>query len=511
MAAYGGYVAAEPLNLSGLITDFGTKAIAIQEANKEREEKKQLLQQQSAEKQALKEEERAYKEQQDALKSIEEQYKEDQKIISKPIPFTGSKTLDDLSAKVIPLVADSNYELNKLMKEDPSNSAELSAKKANMNKDFQTYVQIPETAIKGKQFITGVAKKQSKVGSMFGGKYISMLDVSRKNVTRTPDYRLLFFEKDEDGKDIPNSGIPVSAIANYGAYQDEYVDYDKEIADLNLGEYSQITSSGGRSQIETKSAKFNPQYEAVVNTYARSKTRTPEDITRILVEFGGYGAYIDGQNNISPQTQIDPATGNEYVKPVINFILTDNGGYAADNITQAMQNEAETILKQKVDASIGVDVSKTRNPEYVSEGGEKEPRDIPRMDVVEANKKVRQIESKDDSISIFKRVPGYKAKLESLAKKAGYKNVQIVYRNGGLAILGKVNKGDAVKTLQEFNNPESIYSWRNGLDTIVGSNEFSELVKEKKEEYLDIVNTGKEQMLNRAKKSTGGSKVGRYN
>lgn len=511
MAAYGGYVAAEPLNLSGLITDFGTKAIAIKEAQKEREEKQQLLKQQKAEKIATRDEERAYKEQQDALKDIEEQYKEDQKIISKPIPFTGSKTLDDLSAKVVPLVADRYALYTKLAKEDPSKAAEFSAKKSNLMTDYKAYANIPEVAIKGKEYLTKVAKDQSPIGTLLGAKWNSMLNVSTKNPNETGDGRLVFFDRNENGDVIPNSQIPVSAIANYGAYQDNYVDYDKEIADLQLGEYSQITNSGGKSQIETKSARLNPYYEPVVSSFARKKTALPEDVARVLVQFGGYGAYIDDQFNIAPKSQIDPKTGKEISRPVINFILTENGGFYPDNVTEGMRKEAEDLLKQKVDASIGVDVSKTRNPEFVPEGVEKEPRDIPRMDVVEANKKVRQIESKDDSISIFKRVPGYKAKLESLAKKAGYKNVQIVYRNGGLAILGKINKGDAVKTLQEFNNPESIYSWRNGLDTIVGSNEFSELVKENKEDYLNIVNAGKEQMLNRAKKSTGGSKVGRYN
>lgn len=515
MAAYGGYVAAEPLNLSGLITDFGTKALAIKEAQKEREEKQTLLKQQKAEKIAARDEERAYKEQQDVLKDIEKKAEEDNKIISKPIPFTGSKTMDDLSARVVPLVADLTASLTKEMKADPSRAPELSAKKANLTRDFQAYSEVPQVAIKGKQYLTEQAKNQSKIGQMLGGKYNSILDVGRKNVTENDDYRLVFFDTDENGKEIPNSGVPISAIANYGAYADNRVDYDKEIADLKLGEYSQITSSGGRSQIETKSAKLNPEYEAVTNSFARSKTTAPEDITRVLVELGGYGAYIDGQNNIQPQNQIDPETGNEFVKPIIKFELTENGGYYPI-VTQGMQREAEALIKKRIDASMGVDVSKTRNPDVALGDGEvKEPKDIARGDVAEAKKIVSKLQSRSEAANIFKRVPGYKEKMEALARNAGYKDVQIVHDGSGLAIRGKVSKNDKVKTLQEFSNVGSLYSFMNGLDPIVGQKEFSELANEDINDYLSIVQSGKEQMLKRTKKSTAGSKattkVGRYN
>lgn len=503
MTAYGGYVAAQPVDFSGLISDFGAKAIAIQKANKAKEEKKQLLQQKSVEKQTLKQEERDYKEQQDAIKNIERQEQEDKKIIDKPIPFTGSKTMDDLSAKVVPLVADANFTLSKLMKEDPSKSAELSAKKSNLNRDFQSYVEVPKTAIEGKKYLTEQAKNQSPIGQMLGGKYNSILDVGRKNVSATQDGRLIFFDTNEKGEEIPDSGVPISAIANYGAYADNDVDYDKEIDDLKLGEYSQITGTGGRSQIETKSAKLNPQYENVTNSYARSKTATAPDIARVLVKLGGYGAYVDDVNNIPSQPQIDPKTGEESYKPIIKFELTENGGYYPI-VTEGMRKEAEAILKQKIDASISVDVNKTRNPDLaLGNGGEKGPKDIPKMDIVEAKKKIRQIESKEDSDNIFNRVPGFKAKLENMAKKSGYKNVTIVdLPGGGLGIRATVGaeKPSKAKVIQEFNNGESIYSWRNGLDPKVGASEYSELSQENKNDYLEIANAGKEQMFKRAGK-----------
>jgi hypothetical protein len=80
--------------------------------------------------------------------------------------------------------------------------------------------------------------------------------------------------------------------------------------------------------------------------------------------------------------------------------------------------------------------------------------------------------------------------------------------------VGAEKRPSKAKVIQEFTNGESIYSWRNGLDPIVGSNEYAELAQERKEDYLDIVNAGKGQMLKRAAKSTGATstqkKPGKY-
>ena len=68
-------------------------------------------------------------------------------------------------------------------------------------------------------------------------------------------------------------------------------------------------------------------------------------------------------------------------------------------------------------------------------------------------------------------------------------------------------KPSKAKVVQEFNNGESIYSWRNGLDPNVGSNEYIELGQENKQDYLDIVQVGKGQMKSRVARSTGKSTV----
>lgn len=131
-------------------------------------------------------------------------------------------------------------------------------------------------------------------------------------------------------------------------------------------------------------------------------------------------------------------------------------------------------------------------------------------------KKIRQIESKEDSDAIFNRAPGFKAKLENMAKKAGYKNVAIVnLPGGGLGIRATVGaeKPSKAKVVQEFLSGESIYSWRNGLDPNVGSNEYIELGQENKQDYLDIAQVGKGQMKARVARSTGKSivkKPGKY-
>lgn len=462
MAAYGGYVATQPIDFGAMASDFTGKAIAIQEAQKQREEKQALLQQQRAEKIAARDEERTYKEQQDVLRDIERQAIEDNKIISKPIPFTGSKTMDDLSAKVVPLVADSNYELNKLMKEDPSKSAELSAKKANMNRDFQAYAQVPEVAIKGKQYLTEQAKYQSKIGQMLGGKYNSILDVGRKNVTKTPDYRLVFFDKDEEGKDIPDSGVPVSSISNYGAYEDKAVDYDKEIADLKLGVYNQLNASG-RSQIEIKSAKLNPEYQAITNSFAKSKAATPPDIARILVELGGYGAYVDGQNNIAPQNQIDPATGNEFVKPVIKFELTETGGYYPI-VTQGMQREAEDLIKRKIDASVGADITKTRNPEFVSgEGGVDK---LIQRDEVREVKKMKPLLIKAKIANDFFYGSRY-GEIKQAAMQNGVKNPTISDKESYKVLYGIPKGKKKVEEIARFNTADEAYAYLTGKPNVV--------------------------------------------
>jgi hypothetical protein len=462
MAAYGGYVAAQPADISGLVSEFGTKIAAQQQSQKEREERSALIEQQRAEKIAAKEEERAYREQQDILKDVERQSIEDNKIISKPIPFVGSKTLDDLSAKVVPLVADSYAFLNKEIKADPSKAADLSAKKANLNRDFQTYVEVPNIAIKGKQYLTEQAKNQSKIGQMLGGKYNSILDVGRKQVKTNDDYRLVFSDNDEEGKLILDSEVPVTAISNYAAYEDKAVDYDKDIADLKLGVYNQLNASG-RSQIEIKSPKLNPEYQAVTNSFAKSKAATPPDIARILVELGGYGAYVDGQNNIAPQNQIDPATGNEFVKPVIKFELTDNGGYYPI-VTQGMQREAEDLIKRKIDASVGADITKTRNPEFVS--GESGVDKLIQRDEIREAKKMKPLLTKAKIANDF-FYGNRLGEIKAAARLNGIGNPTISDKVDYKVLYGVPKGKKKVEEIARFNTPDEAYAYLTGKSNVV--------------------------------------------
>lgn len=486
MAEYAGYVASQPVDFGKIGSGLVSNLISIQEKKAEYDEKKQL----ALEKQQEKE---------DLLIDRDTQRIQDQ--INKDISSTGSQNLQRISGQSVSEAANAAAQLGRLAKVDRKNSYQYMQKAQSLARSVGGLRQTVDAWSKGSAEILKLSAGQDldALGEAMAKDYIEAGDLNGVNAGVANDEKVVFYKKD------PNTGEVIvmdpEVYTDYNRFVSKKIDYNKLFNDFTtnrIGEFESTSKGGPLTKIDTTSVMNNPLFQPEKKKFIGNLTATPFSTAKFLTtEDPSYQIY----RNESEKKQLieDGFDENKLIK-----LGKDEGGYPKPIITDDMKKAAEKLADDKIQASISYKTTERRNPNIIITTP-REAKDIPRMDVVEAGKKVRQIELRDDSESIFKREPGYVKKLESLAKQKGYKDVQIVYRNGGLAILGKINKGDKVKTLQEFPNGEAIYSWRNGLDPIVGSNEYKELTLENKQDYLDIVQAGKGQMKARVAKSTGRS------
>lgn len=489
MAEYAGYVASQPVDFGKIGSGLVSNLIAIQEKKAEYDDKKQL----ALEKQQEKE---------DLLIDRDTQKIQDQ--INKDISSTGSQNLQRVSGQLINKASDATAQLGRLAKADRKNAYTYNQKAQSLARSVGTFRQNVDAWAKGSGEIIKLSAGQDldALGEAMAKDYIEAGDLNGVDAGIANDEKVVFYKRD------PNTGEVIvmdpEVYTDYNRFVSKKVDYNKLFNDFTtnrIGEF-ESTSKGGRlTKIDTTSIMNNPLFEPEKKKFIGNLTATPYSTAKFLTtEDPSYQIY----RNESEKKKLieDGFDENKLIK-----LGKDESGYPKPIITDDMKKVAEKLADDKIQAGISYKTTERKDNNIVITTP-KEPKDIPRMDVVEAKKKIRQIELKDDSEAIFKRQRGYIQKLESLAKQKGYKNVKIVYRNGGLAILGKLNKSDTkITTLQEFPNGESIYSWRNGLDPIVGSNEYKELSLENKQDYLDIAEAGKGQMKARVAKSTGKSTV----
>lgn len=398
-----------------------------------------------------------------------------------------------------------------MAKVDRSNSYAYTQKAQSLARSVGSLRQAYADYGKGYQEILKLSASQDldPLGEAMAKIYAQGGDLNGVNAKVANDEKIVFYKED------PSTGEVVvmdpEVYTDYNRFVSKKVDYNKlfnDFATNRVGAWEATVKGGPLTKIDTVSIMNNPSFEPEKKKFINNLTATPFSTAKFLTsEDPSYQIYTDEKEK--KQLLEDGFDENKLIK-----LGKDEGGYPKPIITDEMKQAAEKLAADKIQATVSFKTTERKNPNIVITTP-KEPKDIPRMDVVEAKKKIRQIELRDDSEAIFKRQRGYIQKLESLAKQKGYKNVKIVYRNGGLAILGKLNKSDTkITTLQEFPNGESIYSWRNGLDPIVGSNEYKELSLENKQDYLDIAEAGKGQMKARVAKSTGAKntqkKPGKY-
>ncbi len=491
MAAYGGYVAAQPADFSGLITDFGKKAIAIKEAQKERQEKQDLLKQQKAEKQAEKQAEL----QKEQFKSAEQQTTDALKVINSENPITPSPTINDILSKSVSLGADTAFLLERDQKADPANALTFRSQRQNLTQDISNLKNATSEYAKGADVLMKAMPDQSKQGQFLASVYLNNGDLQGMDVAITPDRRLGFYKKDpQTGEAIPGTGFSPDMFSKYNLYADPKRDYNKILDDFKIGTFDVIEKSGPRTQTKTTSEKLNPLYGDAKKAFIKGLTGSDADVARILTDLGGYGMYANELN------QVPGESGKSIV-----YRYSPKGAYIPA-IDDKMRAEAASILDRGLEARIKEAKQETKDADViVNTGGGSGPRDIPRADVAEAKKMVAKLADKQKAESIFRREAGYLKALKSMVDPR-IKNMQIVnLPGGGLGIRGFRTGETKSKTrvLEELTSPADVYAYMKGLNIAAGANEFNQLVDEDINEYKEIVNAGKGQMLNRAAKSTG--------
>lgn len=364
MAAYGGYVAAKPVDFTELITDFGKKAITIQEAQKEREEKQQLLEQQKAEKIAAKEEQRAYDEEKRTAEDISKESSEALKRINKETTLSPSITLNEVYGKSTNAGSNIVYNLTKAMKEDPQNRGVYSGKIQNVVQQMEDIAQAKANLTKGTEELTKDAPNQSKQGNFLSSIYMSMGDLNGFDVKENDEEsKIQYFKKDAEGNEIPGTSFDPSVFKNYYKYRDPKEDFNKNINDfLNTLETRDITvKSGPKTQTKITSIANNPAYEPSKEAWKKGFLADDARVARYLTDSGRYGMYYNELQNVPG------SDGNKFIV----YEMKDNGG-VFPKVTPKMKEEASAMLDDQFKAMIKESKSETRDQDITVNTGGKE-------------------------------------------------------------------------------------------------------------------------------------------
>lgn len=369
MAAYGGYVAAQPADLSGLISDFGTKAIAIKEAQKERAEKQELLKQQKAEKIAERDERRAYEEKQAEIKDIGKETDEALKRINKETTLSPSITLNEVYGKSTNYGSNIVHNLTKAMKEDPQNRGVYSGKIQNVVQQMEEIAKAKEDLTKGTEDLTKDVPNQSKQGKFLGSIYMSMGDLNGFDVKESESGdKIQYFKKDADGNEIPGTTFEPSVFKNYYKYKDPKEDFNKSISDfLGTIETRDVTQkSGPRTQTKITSIENNPAYEPSKEAWKKGFLADDARVARYLTDSGRYGMYYNELQNVPG------SDGNKFIV----YEMKDNGG-VFPKLTPEQKEEASAMLDDQFKAMLKESKSESRDQDITVNTGtkDKEPRE----------------------------------------------------------------------------------------------------------------------------------------
>jgi hypothetical protein len=369
MAAYGGYVAAQPADLSGIISNFGNKAIAIQEAAKEREDKKALLEKQKEERIAARDEERAYQEQQDVIRGAEQSTIAGIKEVSDPTAATGQQTYEGLATGVTSGVADSIFKIGEAIKSKQINPLQGKVAQQKLIKSYKDFVSGKENFSKGMAFIKEQAPKQSEIGKALGATYFSMGDMPFKTFQVTPNQDLVIYDMDPVTlQPVQDSAIPASTYANYQSFSDEEVDYNKLLDGFNVATRTAFESAGPLSQKKITSESSNKDYVAAKDAFISQTIPSDMDVARFLTQVDGYGIKIQGKQVKKPSKQGDKEN------PTIKFEITPAGVYIPV-VTDDMKARARKLLSEGIDARAKESQQVSRNPNIIvntGSGGTKE-------------------------------------------------------------------------------------------------------------------------------------------
>lgn len=366
MAAYGGYVAARPADISGLVSEFGTKIAAQQQAQKEREERSALLEQQRAEKLAARQEERAYEEGQSKIKDIERSTETNVKAISDPMAASGQQTYDSLGLSLVSAASDVQGKIAREVKAGRLNPLEAKITQQKLTTSVKNFASSKKDFAEGAQYLQEKMGDQSEMGKAFGATFFGMGDMPNKTFTITPSGDIYYYDVDpETFAPVPGSEIPANAFANYKAYSDKNVDYNKKLDSFTVAARTAYQQSGPIGQKKTVSEKNNLDYPKVKEVFINETIPGEMDVARFLTQVDGYGINIGGR--IAKQPEKDE-NGKE--KPIINFKMDFKSGRFLPEVKPEMTTRARTLIGEGIDARAKETEQISKNPNIiVNQGG----------------------------------------------------------------------------------------------------------------------------------------------
>ena len=457
MAAYGGYVAAQPADLSGLISDFGTKAIAIKEAQKERAEKQELLKQQKAEKIAERDERRAYEEKQAEIKDIGKETDEALKRINKETTLSPSITLNEVYGKSTNAGSNLVYNLTKAMKEDPQNRGIYSGKIQNIVQQMEDIAQAKENLAKGTEELTKDIPNQSKQGAFLSNIYMGMGDLEGFDVKENPEeYKIQYFKKDAEGNEIPGTTFDPSVFKNYYKYRDPKEDFNKTINDfLNTIETRDVTvKSGPRTQTKITSIENNPAYEPSKEAWKKGFLADDARVARYLTDSGRYGMYYNELQNV-------PGSDNN---KFIVYEMKDNGG-VFPKVTPEMKKEAEAMLNDQFKAMIKESKFETRDADVIVNTGGGMETYLAKEDLKEKRKMEPLLNKARITNDFFYN--NDLGPIKAAAITNGITKPTITDKTSYKILYG-IPKGEKkIREIARFNNPREAHAYLTGKSNIV--------------------------------------------
>jgi len=452
MAAYGGYVAAQPADISGLVSEFGTRIAAQQQAQKEREQRGALLKQQRAEKLAEKEAEL----QKEQFQNVEKQTSEALKVINAENPITPSPTINDILSKSVSLGADTAFLLERDQKADPANALTFRSQRQNLTQDISNLKNATSEYAKGADVLMKAMPDQSKQGQFLAGIYLNNGDLEGMDVAITPDRRLGFYKKDpQTGEAIPGTGFSPDMFSKYNFYTDKKIDYNKVLDDFKIGTYDVIEKSGARTQTKTTSEKLNPLYGDAKKSFIKGLTGSDADVARILTDLGGYGMYANELNQVP----------GESGKSII-YRYSPKGGYFPA-VDDKMRAEAASILDNGLEARIKEAKQETRDADVIvnAGGGSGMDKFIQREDIKEERKMKPLLIKAKIANDFF-----YNNRFDEIKAAAVQNGITkpTITDKKSYKILYGIPKGEKkIVEIARFNNPDAAYAYLTGKSNIV--------------------------------------------
>jgi hypothetical protein len=459
MAAYGGYVAAQPADLSGIISNFGNKAIAIQEAAKEREDKKALLEKQKKERIEARDEERAYQEQQDVIRGAEQSTIAGIKEVSDPTAATGQQTYEGLATGVTSGVADSIFKIGEAIKSKQINPLQGKVAQQKLIKSYKDFVSGKENFSKGMAFIKEQAPKQSEIGKALGATYFSMGDMPFKTFQVTPNQDLVIYDMDPVTlQPVQDSAIPASTYANYQSFSDQEVDYNKLLDGFNVATRTAFESAGPLSQKKITSESSNKDYIAAKDAFISQTIPSDMDVARFLTQVDGYGIKIQGKQVKKPSKQGDKEN------PTIKFDITPAGVYIPI-VTDDMKVRARKLLSEGIDARAKESQQVSRNPNITVKTGGGMETYLAKEDLKE-KRKMEPLLNKARITNDFFYNNDF-GPIKAAAITNGITQPTITDKTSYKILYG-IPKGEKkIREIARFNNPREAHAYLTGKSNIV--------------------------------------------